>query len=193
MQNKTNLILGVQGIMILWLAVLSYKVFLAPGVSSSSLQEAREAAAAAAKPIAPGEFNLNNPNNPNNNQPPAPKKDPSTFTSMKFDNNIFDFGTIKEGDKASHVFKFKNTGDKPLIIENAFGSCGCTVPKFPREPIMPGASGEISVEFNSEGKPGMQEKFVTVQANMAEDIRLTVKGQVQPGNSTLPAATGGGK
>jgi hypothetical protein len=78
-----------------------------------------------------------------------------------------DFGNIVQGDKVEHTFYFTNTGNEPLIITNAQGSCGCTTfPKgWPRDPIPPGASGEITVSFNSAGKMGMQKKPVTLITN----------------------------
>ena len=75
------------------------------------------------------------------------------------------FGKVTEGDLAQHVYKFKNTGKAPLVITNASGSCGCTVPSWPKEPIAPGAGGEIKVSYNSTGKSGREEKEITVLAN----------------------------
>lgn len=78
---------------------------------------------------------------------------------------IYDFGTLTEGDTVEHVFKFTNTGEFPLIINNITVSCGCTTPEWPREPIAPGATSSIRVRFNSRGKSGEQNKTVTVIAN----------------------------
>ena len=86
-------------------------------------------------------------------------------TSIAFEHTDFDFGTVEDGEKVTHTYKFKNTGNEPLIISNAKGSCGCTVPKYSSDPIAPGGSGEIVVEFDSKGKPGKQTKRVTVTAN----------------------------
>jgi hypothetical protein len=69
-----------------------------------------------------------------------------------------DFGDITQGDVVERVFKFKNTGNQPLIITNIQTSCGCTTPVWPRDPIMPGGSGEIKVGFNSAGKMNKQTK-----------------------------------
>ena len=77
----------------------------------------------------------------------------------------YNFGTINQGEVVSHTFKFKNTGSEPLIITDAKATCGCTVPKKPNEPIAPGETGELVVEFNSAGKSGAQTKQVTVTAN----------------------------
>lgn len=84
---------------------------------------------------------------------------------ISFEEEVFDFGDIVEGDVVEHVFKFTNTGKNPLVINNAKGSCGCTVPEWPRDPIAPGQSGEIAVKFNSTGKQGEQNKTVTISAN----------------------------
>ena len=86
-------------------------------------------------------------------------------TSLKFEHTDFDFGTVDDGEKVRHSYKFTNTGNEPLIISSAKGSCGCTVPKWPTEPIAPGGTGVIDVEFDSKGKPGKQTKRVTVTAN----------------------------
>lgn len=76
-----------------------------------------------------------------------------------------DFGVINEGQVVEHVFEVKNTGEAPLIIENARPSCGCTVPDWTKTPIPPGGSGFVKAKFDSSGKPGMQNKNITVVAN----------------------------
>ena len=99
--------------------------------------------------------------------------------SFEFTEETHDFGTIKEGEVAEHVFKFKNTGEAPLIISSATASCGCTVPVWPKEPIAVGEEGEIQVRFNSKGKPGIQNKTVTITANTYPKInRLRIKANV---------------
>jgi len=100
-------------------------------------------------------------------------------TSMTFEKTVHDFGTLKEGASVSYTFKFKNTGTKPLLISEAKGSCGCTVPKWSREAIAPGANGEIQVTFNSRGKRGKQHKSVTLRANTdPANTRLYIKAEV---------------
>ena len=104
---------------------------------------------------------------------------------IEFNKETHDYGNIKYDADPYCTFEFKNTGDEPLIISNAKGSCGCTVPEWPKEPIAPGASGEINVEFNSKGKPGQQHKQVTVTANTTPTetflvIKGTVRGKEQP-------------
>ncbi len=90
-----------------------------------------------------------------------------------------DYGTIEQGSEPLREFKFKNTGTEPLIIKNAKGSCGCTVPEPPKEPIMPGQSNKISVRYDT-NRPGPFTKTITVTTNEAVDTRiLTIKGDVK--------------
>jgi hypothetical protein len=97
-----------------------------------------------------------------------------------FGKTSHDFGQIKEGEVVNHTFTFKNTGEAPLIIESAKGSCGCTVPQWPKEPIPVGGTGNIEVSFNSKGKPGQQNKTVTITANTNPTItRLSIKANVE--------------
>lgn len=86
-------------------------------------------------------------------------------TEMTFEETEFDFGTINEGEQVTHTYKFKNTGKEPLILSDAKGSCGCTVPEWPREPIGPGGSAAITVKFDSKGKRGKKSQKVTITAN----------------------------
>ncbi|MBK6611264.1 MAG: DUF1573 domain-containing protein [Sphingobacteriales bacterium] len=110
-------------------------------------------------------------------------------TTIEFEGGMeHDWGNIKEGEVVNHTFKFKNTGKEPLIISSAKGSCGCTVPSFPKEPIAPGATSEIKVEFNSKGKKNQQTKTVTINANTDPNpTRLTIKSNVIP-DPNAPAA-----
>jgi hypothetical protein len=78
-----------------------------------------------------------------------------------------DFGDIYQGDKVEKVFKFTNTGNEPLIITDFRVTCGCTTPKWTRDPIMPGGTGEVTIAFNSAGKMGRQDKTVTIVSNAA--------------------------
>jgi len=89
-----------------------------------------------------------------------------------FEEEFHDFGEISEGLVAEHVFTFKNEGEGPLIISNAQGSCGCTVPVWPRQPIAPGATGEIKVSFNSTGRAGKQDKRVTLTTNAVPQTKV---------------------
>lgn len=101
-------------------------------------------------------------------------------TTIRYDSDRYEFGVVDEGDVVKHVFKFTNTGKEPLVISNAKGSCGCTVPTWPHEPVPPGGTGEIKVEFNTKGKPGNQSKRVTVTANtIPTDTYIEVTGEVR--------------
>ncbi|MCG9912141.1 MAG: DUF1573 domain-containing protein [Flavobacteriales bacterium] len=101
---------------------------------------------------------------------------------FEFESTEFDFGTIVEGQKVKHVFKFKNVGKADLVISDAKGSCGCTIPQYPEKPIPPGGKGEIEVEFNSSKKQGDQNKTVTLYANTSPtEFVLRVKGFVKEG------------
>ncbi|WP_025743621.1 DUF1573 domain-containing protein [Aquimarina pacifica] len=114
------------------------------------------------------------------------------FPVMAFAETEHDFGTINEGDVVEHKFEFTNTGKAPLVIVSAKGSCGCTVPEWPKEPIAPGATGEMLVKFNSNGKPNQQTKQVTITANTEAGkeiikIKASVTPKAKPASGT-PAA-----
>lgn len=111
---------------------------------------------------------------PQPTQPAAPKlSETRPKTSMSFAETAHNFGNIKQDSKNTKIFKFTNTGKEPLIIENAQGSCGCTVPKFPKEPIKPGDTGEIEVVYSPGKQQGAQTKTVTITAN-TEPITSTI-------------------
>jgi len=84
---------------------------------------------------------------------------------ITFEKNTHDFGDMFQGDQVEKTFKFTNTGNEPLIITNVQVTCGCTTKSYPRDPIAPGAKGEITLGFNSAGKMGKQNKTVTVISN----------------------------
>ncbi len=101
-------------------------------------------------------------------------------TTMAFANSAHDFGTVKQDSENKYVFTFTNTGKEPLLIESATGSCGCTVPEYPKEPIAPGATGQIKVEYKPGKQEGQQTKTVTVVANTEpKQTQLTIKAMVQ--------------
>ncbi len=135
----------------------SAKVGAATQAVNNTVSSAADAAAAAVTPAVPA----------------------GPTTSLKFEETEFDFGTVDQGEKVTHVYKFANTGNEPLIISNAKGSCGCTVPSWPKEPIPVGGSGEIQVQFDSKGKKNKQSKKVTITANTEPaQTFLTIKGEV---------------
>ncbi len=104
-------------------------------------------------------------------------------TTVNWGNMIHDFGRIKQNSTNKYSFQFTNTGNEPLLITNAVGSCGCTVPSYPKEPILPGKTATIDVEY----KPGMQElqqeKTVTVTANTEPyETKLKIRAFVEKEN-----------
>jgi Protein of unknown function (DUF1573) len=89
----------------------------------------------------------------------------SKFPVMQVDSPTVDLGTIYEGDTIMHTYKFKNTGNMPLVLSAVNASCGCTTPSYSSEPVQPGENGFINVKFNSKGKEGKLNKTVTAYAN----------------------------
>jgi len=103
----------------------------------------------------------------------------SALPAITFLEKEFEFGDIQQGDIVKHVFKFKNTGSTYLKIQSVSASCGCTTPQWPKEAIAPQAEGEIYVEFNSQGKMGMQTKTISITANTDPAMtQLTIKVNV---------------
>ncbi|MEM8584985.1 MAG: DUF1573 domain-containing protein [Bacteroidota bacterium] len=108
-------------------------------------------------------------------------KNEKPITSIEFEEEQFDFGEIPEGEVVTHVFAFTNTGEEPLIITDARGSCGCTVPSKPTAPIMPGETASITVQFNSRGKRGDRNQKVTITSNTdPAQTFVYLKGYVVP-------------
>ncbi|MBE8722578.1 DUF1573 domain-containing protein [Sphingobacterium pedocola] len=98
---------------------------------------------------------------------------------IEFEEDAFDFGTVKEGEVVDHVFEFKNTGEEPVIISAVSASCGCTTPDYTKDPVLPGKEGEIKVAFNSEGQVGTQQKIITVSSNATNKVTtVQIKGTV---------------
>ncbi len=100
---------------------------------------------------------------------------------IEFKTETIDYGTVEKGkDNGVRVFEFKNVGDAPLVITDVKTSCGCTVPSKPKEPIMPGKTGEIEVKYNM--NPGPINKSVTVESNAVNKtdgkVTLRIKGTV---------------
>jgi hypothetical protein len=112
---------------------------------------------------------------------------------MTFEVTTVDYGTIEKGADPVRHFKFTNTGNEPLIIKSAKGSCGCTVPTYPQEPIMPGESANIDVRYDTQ-RVGNFNKTVTLTTNETPDTHtLTIKGEVKapPTQESVPASNGG--
>ena len=102
---------------------------------------------------------------------------------IKFEKTSHNFGSFPESQKVTCTFKFTNTGNNLLVIHQAIASCGCTVPKYSKEPIKPGESGEITVTYNGAGKfPGHFKKSITIRTNAKQEIvRLYIEGDMQGG------------
>jgi hypothetical protein len=118
-----------------------------------------------------------------------PAKEPTTatptstlpLTTIEFYEESHNFGEIKANEKVRHTFRFKNTGENPLKVENVKPSCGCTTPQWTKEEVAPGAEGMIEVEFDSKGKTGVQRKTVTVLVNAEPRNKiLSFTGEVLP-------------
>jgi hypothetical protein len=115
---------------------------------------------------------------------PAVDKNAPKFSFMGGDTH--DFGNLTDQKDGEYNFKFKNTGKTPLIIGNASASCGCTVPEFPKQPILPGKTGEIKVTFHTAGKSGPFQKTIWIQSNAPSNVtgdryEIYIKGSVTPG------------
>ncbi len=108
----------------------------------------------------------------------------SKSAGIQFAELTHDFGTVQEKNgPVSHTFKFTNTGNAPLVIISAKTSCGCTKPSFPKQPIQPGDSSEITVTYNPDGRPGEFDKSVTVRTNVKgrdRKVALRLLGTVIP-------------
>ena len=110
----------------------------------------------------------------------APKTEESTNVTIDFVSKVVDYGTIEHNSDGARKFVFTNNGTEPLLIKNAKGSCGCTVPTWPREAIAPGATAEIGVKYAT-NRVGKFTKTITLTTNAStKPVILTVKGEVNP-------------
>lgn len=101
-------------------------------------------------------------------------------TTVQLIDSVYDFGKVKQGELVTHSFTFKNTGTKPLVVQDAHTSCGCTVPEKPEQPIKPGETGVIKVVFDTRGKSDHQEKIITVNSNARPEFgNLKITGMVE--------------
>jgi len=119
----------------------------------------------------------------------APDATPHSGANMKFETVEMDYGTLDQGGDPLRIFTFTNVGTEPLIIKNAKGSCGCTVPTWPKEPIMPGETNKIEVRYDTQ-RVGPFSKRITIETN--EDIgtrALTIKGEVRKVTPDEPVPT----
>jgi len=156
MELKENLKLGLLGVIAVTLIINTF--FMGAGVSTAN------------SPTTIAPVNQSNNIAPQIAPTPSPIANPVSVpagptTTMAYSEEAHNFGNIKQDSENEHVFKFTNTGTEPLIISNAKGSCGCTVPQYPTEPIAPGESSEIKVVYKPGKQKGSQTKTVTVTAN----------------------------
>ena len=107
----------------------------------------------------------------------AQPSEKSNSPMISFEKTTIDYGTIKKGSEPLRKFEFKNSGNEPLIITNAKGSCGCTVPDYPKEAILPGESNVIDVRYDT-NRVGKFTKNVTVTTNDGSSTVLTIQGEV---------------
>jgi hypothetical protein len=116
------------------------------------------------------------------------EKPEGPLANIQFQHVEYDFGTINEGQVVEHSFAFKNTGDAPLIIQSAQPSCGCTVPDWTKEPIPAGGTGYVKAKFDSNGKPNIQNKSITVTANTwPKQTVIRFKAMVTPKANATPS------
>jgi hypothetical protein len=111
----------------------------------------------------------------------AKDSDSASFAQITFEVTDHSFGEVTQGEKVEHIFKFKNTGNFPLILQNVLTTCGCTVPEWPKEPIAPAEEGILRVIFDSTAKIGRQNKVITIRSNSKSgDYRLRISAMVLP-------------
>lgn len=115
---------------------------------------------------------------------------PAVLTTIQWIDSARNFGNINEGQKLAISFRFKNSGSKPLVITSVKPTCGCTVADYPKEPIAPGKEGEITGEFDSNGREGLQRKHLTVKSNTSPaeqditfEVNVVAKAQNQNNSS----------
>ena len=105
-------------------------------------------------------------------------EEPSSDATIDFESKVVDYGVLEHNGNGDREFVFTNNGTEPLIIKNAKGSCGCTVPTWPREPIMPGETSKIGVKYAT-NRVGKFTKTITLTTNASKKpVILTVKGEV---------------
>ena len=122
-------------------------------------------------------------------KPATASAGPVAGPAITFEEVKYDFGSVTQGGTVDHTFKFKNTGNAPLVISNIGVSCGCTTPEWTKAPVMPGKTGSITAHFNSTGKMGMQNKVLTIESNAAAgSTTVALVGEVKEAGATANAA-----
>lgn len=169
---KENIKIGLMALIAATLIINTINQSGGNGGNADEAMTADEAVSSITSGLNPdGQNNLIQENNPM--VPDLPK------TEISFAETEYDFGKVKQESENKHVFKFTNTGAEPLLISNAVGSCGCTVPNYPKEPIAPGESGEIEVVYSPGKQMNQQSKTVTITANTTPETNiLKIKANV---------------
>lgn len=121
-----------------------------------------------------GEYNIDNPANADN-----PDANGDGLPTIDLEETEYNFGTVIQGEKVSHSFVFANNGDGNLVISNVKASCGCTVPKWTKEPVKPGKTGTIELVFDSSNREGIQTKTAKVYSNTSPNVtELVIRCEV---------------
>lgn len=195
--KKENLIIGAIAVIGALTLFNTYKIFTKksrtiPTLAAPAIQQQVNNQGANFPNTNP-QNNFQNPNAPQPaTQPQQPAAPVGPTTSMNFKSTLKDFGKITQNSTNKYTFEFTNTGTEPLVISNAKGSCGCTVPKWPKNPILPGETGKIDVEYKPGLQSGAQSKVVTVTANtdpVNTTLKIMAEVQVDP-NVPQPGAQG---
>lgn len=109
---------------------------------------------------------------------------------VKFNTEKHDFGKIKQGVPVTYYFEIKNTSDKPIVIENASASCGCTVPEKPEKPINPGATGKVKVQFNAATLGRFEKNVIIKLAGVDQPKTVQIVGEVMAADNSSAKKTG---
>ena len=127
---------------------------------------------------------------PHHPEQPAPSPVDPKAGKFKFEEETHNFGTVPEGPQAECDFEFKNVGKEPIVIKEAHGSCGCTVPTWPHDPILPKHSAKIHVTYNTQGRAGQISKEVFITSNAQQSsMKLHITGTVTPKDAVTAPAT----
>jgi hypothetical protein len=171
---KEQLKMGLMAAIAILLAVIAFKMFTDDS-GSSAVAEASNTASSASTNTSAAFDPLSN-----TAETATAEIDNTPKTTMQFETYDHDFGQIKQDTENKKVFSFTNTGTEPLIIESAKGSCGCTVPNYPKNPIAPGEKGEIEVVYKPGKQKDLQNKNVTIVANTEpKQTILRIKANVE--------------
>jgi hypothetical protein len=187
---KTGLLIVI-GILTLVNSVMIFTDDNGVSYEESQVQQNNPASNAAVNTQNQFDQSFENDLNAQNNDATVVEENLGPPTTIDFNKMEHDFGTIEQNTTNPYTFTFTNTGSEPLIISDARGSCGCTVPEYPREPVAPGETGEIKVVYSPGNQKNQQTKTVTITANTEPSTTvLRIKANVKPGEGTAEGNTG---